>query len=73
MTPFVAAFSNSALVLVRLGQLLEQDWISDGYKSITVNESVRQGIMSTMWSPSAILSPTARSLQGSHSASEAHG
>ena len=44
MTPFVAAFSNSALVLVRLGQLLEQDWISDGYKSITVNESVRQGI-----------------------------
>jgi hypothetical protein len=44
MTPFVAAFSNSALVLVRLGQLLEQDGISDGYKIITVNESVRQGI-----------------------------
>jgi hypothetical protein len=44
MTPFVAAFSNSALVLVRLGQLLEQDGISDGYKIIAVNESVRQGI-----------------------------
>ena len=44
LTPFVAAFSNSALVLVRLGQLIEQDWISDGYKSIAVNESVRQGI-----------------------------
>jgi hypothetical protein len=44
MTPFVAAFSNSALVLVRLGQLLEQEGISDGYKPVTVNESVRQGI-----------------------------
>jgi hypothetical protein len=44
LTPFVAAFSNSALVLVRLGQLLEPDGISDGYKSITVHESVRQGI-----------------------------
>jgi hypothetical protein len=44
MTPFVVAFSNSALVLVRLGQLLEQDGISDGYKTITVNESVRQGL-----------------------------
>jgi hypothetical protein len=41
MTPFVAAFSNSALVLVRLRQLLEQDWISDGYKSITVCEQVQ--------------------------------
>ena len=29
---------------MRLGQLPQQDWISDGYKSITVNESVRQGI-----------------------------
>ena len=44
MTPFVAAFSNSVLVLVRLGQLLEQNGISDGYKSVTVSESVRQGI-----------------------------
>jgi hypothetical protein len=44
LTPFVAAFSNSALVLVRLGQLIEVGWISDGYTSIAVSESVRQGV-----------------------------
>jgi hypothetical protein len=44
LTPFVAAFSNSALVLVRLGQLIEEGGISDGYTSIALNERVRQGI-----------------------------
>jgi hypothetical protein len=44
LTPFVAAFSNSALVLVRLGQLIEQDGISDGYTSIALSEHVRQGV-----------------------------
>jgi hypothetical protein len=44
LTPFVAAFSNSALVLVRLGQLLEQERIWDGYTSIALNERVRQGL-----------------------------
>jgi hypothetical protein len=42
MTPSLAAFSNSALVVVRLGQLLERGWISDGYKDIAMAESVRQ-------------------------------
>jgi hypothetical protein len=44
MTPSLAAFSNSALVLVRLGQLLEQGRITDGYTTLSVPEGVRQGI-----------------------------
>jgi hypothetical protein len=44
MTPSLAAFSNSALVLVRLGQLLEQGHVSDGVTTLTVPEAVRQGL-----------------------------
>jgi len=44
MTPSLAAFSNSALVTVRLGQLLESGRISDGYEDISVADSVRQSI-----------------------------
>jgi hypothetical protein len=44
MTPFLAAFSNSALVLVRLGQLLEQGQLSDGHTALLVTETVRQGL-----------------------------
>jgi hypothetical protein len=42
MTPSLAAFSNSALVTVRLGQLIESGRITDGYEDIAVAESVRQ-------------------------------
>jgi hypothetical protein len=44
MTPALAAFSNSAIVLVRLGQLLEQGTLWDGYEPITVADQVRQGV-----------------------------
>jgi hypothetical protein len=42
MTPSLAAFSNSALVLVRLGQLLEHGRLWDGSTTLTVPEAVRQ-------------------------------
>lgn len=44
MTPALAAFSNSGLVIVRLGQLLEQGTISDGHETIAVADGVRQGV-----------------------------
>jgi hypothetical protein len=44
MTPSLAAFSNSALVLVRLGELLEQGGITDGREALTVAADVRQGV-----------------------------
>jgi hypothetical protein len=44
MTPSLAAFSNSGLVIVRLGQLLERGWISDGHEAIAAADSVRQGV-----------------------------
>jgi hypothetical protein len=47
MTPAVAAFSNSALVLVRIGQLLEQGTISDGDNTLSLAEDVRQGVYMT--------------------------
>jgi hypothetical protein len=47
MTPSLAAFSNSALVTVRLGQLLESGRITDGYEDIFVAETVRQHIYLT--------------------------
>jgi hypothetical protein len=45
MTPSLAAFSNSALVLVRLGQLLEHGYLSDGSTTLTVPEVVRQELV----------------------------
>ena len=44
MTPSLAAFSNSALVIVKMGQLLEHGMISDGYKTIPVAQDVHQSI-----------------------------
>jgi hypothetical protein len=44
MAPSLAAFSASALVLVRLGEIMEHGQISDGYTHIPVAESVRQGV-----------------------------
>ena len=44
MTPSLAAFSNSALVIVKMGQLLEHGMISDGYQTIPVAQDVRQSI-----------------------------
>ena len=44
MTASLAAFSNSALVLVRLGQLLEHGRLSDGSTTLTVPEAVRQDL-----------------------------
>jgi hypothetical protein len=44
MTPSLAAFSNSALVMVRLGEILESGRIADGYTAIAVADSVRQGL-----------------------------
>jgi hypothetical protein len=44
MTPALAAFSNSALVTVRLGQLLESGQISDGHENLSVADGVRQSI-----------------------------
>ena len=44
LTPSLAAFSNSALVTVRLGQLLEAGQLGDGTATIAVPEGVRQGI-----------------------------
>jgi hypothetical protein len=44
MTPSLAAFSNSALVIVRLGELLAQGTISDGRDAIGVPDAVRQGV-----------------------------
>jgi hypothetical protein len=44
MTPSLAAFSNSALVIVRLGELLAQGTISDGRDTIGVPDAVRQGV-----------------------------
>ena len=46
LTPSLAAFSNSALVTVRLGQLLEAGQLGDGTATIAVAEGVRQGILS---------------------------
>ena len=47
MTPSLAAFSNSALVTVRLGQLIESGRITDGYEDIAVAEIVRQNMYLT--------------------------
>jgi hypothetical protein len=44
MTPSLAAFSASALVLVRLGEVMEHGRLSDGHTSIPVAESVRQDV-----------------------------
>jgi hypothetical protein len=44
MTPALAAFSNSALVIVRLGELLEQGTISDGRTMLMLADEVRQGV-----------------------------
>jgi hypothetical protein len=44
MTPSLAAFSNSALVTVRLGQLLESGRIADGYEDVSVADGVRQSV-----------------------------
>jgi hypothetical protein len=44
MTPALAAFSNSSLVIVRLGQLLDQGTIADGYTMLMLADEVRQGI-----------------------------
>jgi hypothetical protein len=44
MTPSLAAFSNSALVIVKMGQLLEHGMISDSYKTIPVAQDVRQSL-----------------------------
>jgi hypothetical protein len=44
ITPSLAAFSASALVLVRLGEIMEQGQLSDGHTRIPVADSVRQGV-----------------------------
>ena len=44
MAPSLAAFSASALVLVRLGEIMEHGQVSDGHTHIPVAESVRQGV-----------------------------
>jgi hypothetical protein len=44
MTPSLAAFSNSALVIVKMGQLLEHGMISDSYQTIPVAQEVRQSL-----------------------------
>jgi hypothetical protein len=44
MAPSLAAFSASALVLVRLGELIEHGQVSDGHTPLPVAESVRQGV-----------------------------
>jgi hypothetical protein len=47
MTPSLAAFSQSALVLVRLGEMLEPDPRSEGETHPAVPEAVRQGVALT--------------------------
>jgi len=47
MTPALAAFSNSALVMVRLGEILESGQIADGYTTLAVADDVRQGLYLT--------------------------
>jgi hypothetical protein len=47
MTPAIAAFSNSALVLVRLGQLLEHGTVSDGHRAMVLADGVRQEVYVT--------------------------
>jgi hypothetical protein len=47
MTPALAAFSNSALVLVRLGQLLEHGTVSDGHRDLALADGVRQEVYVT--------------------------
>ena len=47
MTPALVAFSNSAIVLVRLGELLEQGTVSDGRAVLAVADDVRQGLSVT--------------------------
>lgn len=42
MPPALAAFSNSAMVIVRLGDLLERGAISDGQQMLTLPEDVRE-------------------------------
>jgi len=44
MVPSLAAFSASALVLVRLGEIVEHGQLSDGRTDLSVAESVRQGV-----------------------------
>jgi hypothetical protein len=44
LTPALAAFSNSALVVVRLGQLLEQGNLQDGRVTLTVADEVLQDV-----------------------------
>jgi hypothetical protein len=47
LTPALAAFSNSAIVLVRLGELLEQGSVADGHTGLVVADDVRQGVAMT--------------------------
>ena len=58
MTPSLAAFSASALVLVRLGEIIEHGQLSDGHTRIPVTESARQGVYMHKWS--RLLSPPER-------------
>jgi len=44
ITPSLAAFSASALVIVRLGELVEDGQLAEGHTPIPVAESVRQGV-----------------------------
>jgi hypothetical protein len=44
LTPSLAAFSASALVLVRLGEIMEHGELSDGHTRLPVAESVRQDV-----------------------------
>ena len=47
MTPALAAFSNSALVLVRLGQLLEHGTVAAGHSLMALADDVRQEVYVT--------------------------
>jgi hypothetical protein len=44
ITPSLAAFSASALVMVRLGEIMADGQLADGHNGIAVAESVRQGV-----------------------------
>jgi hypothetical protein len=44
MTPALAAFSNSAIVLVRLSELLERGRLTDGEQTLILPETIRQGV-----------------------------
>jgi hypothetical protein len=47
MTPALASFSNSAMVLVRLGELLAQGSVTDGHTELVVADEVLQGVYVT--------------------------